>query len=345
MRHVGHPDRPGTLLHLAEVLLYSYGKLGLEDFPGEILQFASEVQGSCSVDSHARRAADLAQQTYALYKAISSGSLADIDRLIPALRQAVKDIPHNYFDKLQRLTNLSLALRIHYEFYRNLGDLDESNATHEEAMRLDPCGLDPPTHTQFLKEWAKATLAGGSWKDALVVAASVCISLCSGNPRGIDPDGSQFTLARVTLYRVICERLEAIDRLTDAIECFHEMMSELGEEVYMSGPMTMWVSGEFMFYLFVCYKFKFFSSDFTQRCLSAPGVHATPDSPTPTPLLREWGKATLRSREWKDALVVAASVSISFFAAVAGPGLTLLACSSHFLGLRSIGSYVNVSKR
>ena len=42
----------------------------------------------------------------------------------------------------------------------------------------------------------------------------------------------------------MCERLEAIDRLADAIECFHEMTSKLGGEVYMSKPMTEWVSGK-----------------------------------------------------------------------------------------------------
>jgi hypothetical protein len=48
----------------------------------------------------------------------------------------------------------------------------------------------------------------------------------------------------------MCERLEAIDRLTDVIECFHEMMGEsMGGEIYVSDPMTEWVSGEFMFYL------------------------------------------------------------------------------------------------
>jgi hypothetical protein len=46
------------------------------------------------------------------------------------------------------------------------------------------------------------------------------------------------------IYWVVCERLEAIDRVTDAIECFHEMMSKLGGEVYMSEPMTERVSGE-----------------------------------------------------------------------------------------------------
>ena len=230
LRHVG-PDRPATLLRLAEVLLYRYGKLGLEEFPGEIMEFASEVQANCSVNSHERRAADLALQTYALYKATNSGGLPDIDRLIPALRQAVEDIPHDYFDKLQRLTNLSIALRIRYEFYGDRGDLDESIATHEEAMRLTACGLDSPTytHTRFLKEWAKATLAGGSWKDALVTASSVSISVA---------------VPRFTIYRIICEYLETIDRITDASECFRQMVDEMVEQANAPDELVQWALGE-----------------------------------------------------------------------------------------------------
>jgi hypothetical protein len=112
--------------------------------------------------------------------------------------------------------------------------------------------------TPLLREWAKATLARPSWKDALI-AAIVSIFVWCSTLRGIDtPMVLQFTLPRVTIYRVICERLEAIDRVTDAIECFLAMTSELGGEVYMSGPMTEWVSGEFMFHLFVCHTFNIF---------------------------------------------------------------------------------------
>ena len=116
----------------------------------------------------------------------------------------------------------------------------------------------------------------------------------------------------------MCERLEAIDRVTDAIECFHEMMTELGGEAYMSGPMTEWVSGEFMFYLFVSYIQPFWS-DFTHRSLSAPETNS--NAPTPhttlnasslTPLLREWVKVKLTRDLWKDVLLSAVSVSISF---------------------------------
>ena len=76
--------------------------------------------------------------------------------------------------------------------------------------------------------------------------------------RDLHCNGLQFTLPRVTIYRDICERLEAIDRVTDAIECFLEIMSELGGEVYMSGPMTEWVSGQCVFCLFRSHTFNLF---------------------------------------------------------------------------------------
>jgi len=187
LRHVGHPDRPVTLLHLAEVRLYQYGKLGFEEIPGEIMKLASEVQASCSPDSPEHRAADLALQTYALYSAIGSGGLADIDRLIPALRQTVlQDIPHDYFDKLQRLANLVLALWIRYELLGDLRDLDESIATHEEVMRFTRIALNSPVHTQLSNERANATLASSSWRDALVTATSVSIPLFLDIPCGPD---------------------------------------------------------------------------------------------------------------------------------------------------------------
>ena len=53
---------------------------------------------------------------------------------------------------------------------------------------------------------------------------------------------------RCVIYRTICERLEATDRIPDATECFQEMLCELGEEVYTSGPVTEWFYGEFIFY-------------------------------------------------------------------------------------------------
>ena len=177
--------------------------------------------------------------------------------------------------------------------------------------------LDLRTAIPLLREWVRATLARCSWQEALVAAASVSIFFCSGTPRRIDTGGLQFTLPTVTTHQAICEHLEASDRLTNAIECFHEMTSKLGGEIYASGLMTEWVSGEFMFYLSGVHLT--FLSDFTHRCLSAPGSDDDPltprtalDSRTATPLLTEWVRATLARRSWKDTLVAAASVSIIF---------------------------------
>ncbi|KAF8128157.1 hypothetical protein EV363DRAFT_1510285 [Boletus edulis] len=63
----------------------------------------------------------------------------------------------------------------------------------------------------LLREWAKATLASGGWKEALVVAAN-------------------FILPRAEIYRTIL----------DAAECFGEMMSELGGETNLQGQHFEW---------------------------------------------------------------------------------------------------------
>ena len=79
-----------------------------------------------------------------------------------------------------------------------------------------------------------------------------------------------------------------MNRVTDAVECFHEMMSELGGEVYMGRPMTQWVSGEFMFYWFVCYIFNLSGqispidvslppgATMTRRRFTGPSIHRSP---------------------------------------------------------------------
>jgi hypothetical protein len=106
-------------------------------------------------------------------------------------------------------------------------------------------------------------------------------------------------------------------------------------EIYLIGPMTEWVSGESMCYLSAVHLT--FLSDFTHRCLSAPGSdddaptpRAALDSPTVTPLLRVWVRATLARCSWKDALVAATSVSIFFFPGTPRRIDTLMVCSSHF---------------
>ena len=112
-------------------------------------------------------------------------------------------------------------------------------ARHDNAPVRDHVS---PTPTPLLREWARATLAKHSWKDALVAASHVGIFFCSGTARGIDNFGVEFVVPRFMMYRVICERLETIDRITLASECFRQMVDELEQEV--QGEEAKWVFGE-----------------------------------------------------------------------------------------------------
>ena len=85
--------------------------------------------------------------------------------------------------------------------------------------------------TPLLRVWAKTTLAGCPWGDAMVAAASVSTFFRSGSPRGIDILDVEFITPRFTVYRAVCERLEAIERITDATECFCGMANELAREI------------------------------------------------------------------------------------------------------------------
>ena len=97
----------------------------------------------------------------------------------------------------------------------------------------------PPT--PFLREWTKAKLTNGTWKDALDLAISVIIYLRCCTLRRIDTlFALQFTLPRVAIYQAIVERLEATDRIADAVECFHQMTSELGENTELEWVLGKW---------------------------------------------------------------------------------------------------------
>ena len=52
----------------------------------------------------------------------------------------------------------------------------------------------------------------------------------------------QFTHPKAMIYRAICERLETMDRITDAVECFDQMTTELG--VSMNLRAWKWALGE-----------------------------------------------------------------------------------------------------
>ena len=103
----------------------------------------------------------------------------------------------------------------------------------------DAVSATPPA--PLLRKWAKEKLTNGTWKDALDLAVSVSISLRYRTLCNIDaPFCLQFTLPKVAIYQAIVERLEATDRIAVAVQCFHQMTSELGENIDLEWALGKW---------------------------------------------------------------------------------------------------------
>ncbi|KAF8548747.1 hypothetical protein OG21DRAFT_1515960 [Imleria badia] len=109
-----------------------------------------------------------------------------------------------------------------------------------------------------------------------------------------------------TTRRDLCEAIYAASRAQQAREALLKMTHLFNEEVYTSKDLTQWVS------------------DFTQRCLAMPESSESMQrysstrksdrvaSSKPSPLLREWARATLMMNgSWTDAL----TASVGFMAA------------------------------
>lgn len=109
------------------------------------------------------------------------------------------------------------------------------------------------------------------------------------------------------MRRRLCEALYGAGRIKEAGESLLNIVHNVDESIFT------WVSGK------LCYTFpppwiRPFATVFMPQCLSTPedGDDTTIHSPSPTLLLREWVKLRLTGGSWKDALVDALNVSISF---------------------------------
>ncbi|KAF8552474.1 TPR-like protein [Imleria badia] len=85
-----------------------------------------------------------------------------------------------------------------------------------------PDPSSPWGYERVLMEWAKVNLMNGLWKGALCAARD-------------------FKVPRFVTYRILCEGLEAVEGIMDAIECFHQMATELTEETITQGEQAEWV--------------------------------------------------------------------------------------------------------
>ena len=127
----------------------------------------------------------------------------------------------------------------------------------------------------------------------------------------------------ITVRQRLCEVLYVAGRRKDAEESLLEMANSFDEEVYMSEVVTKWVSGESILYPLVFHVFKTSLQTLPTSVSPLQKVMATRSRTTedgnvvtvhaaPTPLLRAWAKAKLAHYSWKDAVLSAVHVSITF---------------------------------
>ena len=117
---------------------------------------------------------------------------------------------------------LTLTVRFHRRCFSTPESKDNASTTSEQAN----ISTIDANLTLLLGDWARATLVSGSGKDALVVTSDVSIFFSATCLICLTP-GFEFTTTEFNACRAVCERLEGIDRITDAAECFHNMESEI----------------------------------------------------------------------------------------------------------------------
>ena len=97
---------------------------------------------------------------------------------------------------------------------------------------------------KVLTEWVEANLTNSLWKGALHAARDVSVVPLTFIVKLTHR--LKFNVSRVTTYRIICDGLETVEGIIDAIECFHQMAGELTEESVTKGEQAGWFLGELL---------------------------------------------------------------------------------------------------
>jgi tetratricopeptide (TPR) repeat protein len=138
LRPSGHPDRPATLLQLAQALLFRYEKQGCNESDADEIKKLMTNPQDFTEDSHECRAADLVLETLERCRVVNSGNSDKLENLIRKLEDSVKVPPNDYFDIPQRFINLSTALWRRYKKHGKLDDLDHLLGINKQALQLLP---------------------------------------------------------------------------------------------------------------------------------------------------------------------------------------------------------------
>ena len=140
LRNTGHPDRPATLLLLAQALSFRLGYEYDESTAAQIRELLAAIPPDGSRD---RRTADTIIRTCRLYRAVNARDPTEVDSsLFSDLDPGMYIPPYGYFDRPHILHKLAVATWTRFQLYANVGDLDRSIELSEEALRLIPDGHD-----------------------------------------------------------------------------------------------------------------------------------------------------------------------------------------------------------
>ena len=139
LREYGHPDRPATLLLLAQALLSRLGQEYDELLATQIGHLLAEISPD---DSRDRRTADAILCTYRFYRAVNARNPTEVDELLRDWDRGAYVPPYGFFDRPRILHKLGVALWVRFERYTDLGDLDKSIELNQEALHLVPDGHD-----------------------------------------------------------------------------------------------------------------------------------------------------------------------------------------------------------
>ena len=135
LRESGHPDRPATLLLLAQALLSRLGQKHDQSIVTRVRRLLAEISPD---DSRGRQTADAILRTCRFYRVTYSESLEEVDDLFTDLGRGAYVPQYGYFDRPHLLHRLGVAFWARFQLETYPGDLDNSIALNQEALSFIP---------------------------------------------------------------------------------------------------------------------------------------------------------------------------------------------------------------
>ncbi|KAG9311893.1 hypothetical protein JVU11DRAFT_8153 [Chiua virens] len=135
----GHPDRPATLLLMAQALLSRHGQVYDESIAEEIEGLLTELHYDNRRD---RQSADAIIATCRFYRVFNSEDPSGLDGLLSDLERGAYEPLYGYFDRPHVVHKLGLAFWRRFQSLANLDDLDKSIKLNAAALPFVPDGHD-----------------------------------------------------------------------------------------------------------------------------------------------------------------------------------------------------------